>query len=162
MKRLPRHTVVVLTVLLMSCLGGMSVAVVAFGQSGADPDATVPLGDYTGTTTTPSTTPLSSYTTTVNTTATTITPTKTTQTQSSTAQSSPSTTPDDTTPSRSRGGSTVPSGGSGGPSGPLPSRVTRSGPTHLAFTGGEPLLIGAFGMALMGAGVALHRRRRRT
>jgi len=26
--------------------------------------------------------------------------------------------------------------------------VTRSGPTHLAFTGGEPLLIGAFGMAL--------------
>src|SRR3954469_22404189 len=102
MKRLSRHTVVVLSVLMLSSLGGMSVAVVAFGQSAGDPDAAVPLGDYTGTTPAPSTTPLSSYTTTTNTTATTITPTKTTQTQTSTAQSSPpASSPTPNSPSRS-------------------------------------------------------------
>jgi hypothetical protein len=157
MKRLSRHTVVVLFVLMLSSLGGMSVAVVAFGQSGGDPDANVPLGDYTGTTPRASTVPLSSYTTTTNTTATTITPTKTTQTQTSTAQSSPSTTTG-RTPARTHGSTKVPTAGN--PSGPLPSRVTRSGPTHLAFTGGEPLIIGAFGLLLIGAGYVLHRRRR--
>jgi cobalamin biosynthesis Mg chelatase CobN len=156
MKRLSRHTVVVLLVMVVSSLGGMSVAVVAFGQSGGDPDATVPLGDYTGTTPSSSTTPLSSYTTTTNTTATTIAPTQTTQTQTSTAQSAPTTT-NGTAPSRTHGSTTVPNGSSGGA---LPSRATRSGPTHLAFTGGEPLLVGAFGMLLMGGGVVLHRRRR--
>jgi hypothetical protein len=156
MKRLSRHTVVVLLVMVVSSLGGMSVAVVAFGQSGGDPDATVPLGDYTGTTPSSQTTPLSSYTTTTNTTATTIAPAQTTQTQTSTAQSGPATT-NGTAPTRSHGRTTVPNGSSGGA---LPSRATRSGPTHLAFTGGEPLLVGAFGMLLMGGGVALHRRRR--
>lgn len=158
MKRLSRHTVVVLLVLLVSSLGGMSVAVVAFGQSNGDPDATVPLGDYTGTTpTAPATQPLSSYTTTVNTTAT--TPLSSYTTPTKTQPSGGGTVPTRTTgraPSRSHGRTNVPSG-----SGSLPSRATRSGPTHLAFTGGEPIVVAAFGMALMGAGVALHRRRRR-
>jgi LPXTG-motif cell wall-anchored protein len=40
--------------------------------------------------------------------------------------------------------------------------VTRSGPTRLAFTGGEPILIAAFGIMLMISGAALHARRRRS
>jgi hypothetical protein len=150
MKRLSRHTVVVLFVLLLSSLGGMSVAVVAFGQSGGDPDATVPLGDYTGTTPAPgSTTPLSSYTSTTPTTQTQPVTTPT-ETGASTPKSSSG-----NKPSRTHGSTTVANG-----SGPLPSRATRSGPTHLAFTGGEPLVVGAFGLALIVAGFVLHRRRR--
>jgi hypothetical protein len=154
MKRLlSRHTVVVLLVLLTSSIGGMSVAVVAFGQSGADPDATVPLGDYTATTPAPGqTAPLSTYT---STTQTTQTQPVTTPTQTQTTTQASPTTTSGTTPSRSHGTSKVPSR-----SGSLPSRATRNGPTHLAFTGGEPIVIGVFGVMLMLTGVVLQRRRR--
>jgi hypothetical protein len=145
MKRLSRHTVVVLLVALLSSMGGMTLAVVAFGQSGTDPDATVPAGDYTGTT--PST-PLSPYATTPAT-----TPTSTTPTKTSTTPTTPTTT--NGNPERKHGSSTVPNG-----SGNLPSRATRKGPTHLAFTGGEPIYVGFFGVALMAGGLMLHRRRR--
>jgi hypothetical protein len=158
MKRLlSRHMVVALLVLTTSVLGGLSVAVVAFGQStSTDPDATVPLGDYTGTTPTTSTTPLSGYTTTTPTTTTT-----------STVQTTPptSTTEGTTTTGGTKGATahgrrnvTIPSGNGGGTS---PSKATGRAPTKLAFTGGEPILIGAFGAALMLTGVALHERRRR-
>jgi hypothetical protein len=156
MKRLSRHTVVVLLVALGTCLGGMSLAVVAFGQNGGNPDATVPLGDYTTTTPATPTTPLSSYT---NTTPSTVTttettaPTKTTPTQTGTG-SPVSTNGGTTKPTRTHGSTTVPNGG-----GDLPSRATRSGPTHLAFTGAEPIFVGAGGAALMLLGLALHRRR---
>jgi|UPI0004868270 hypothetical protein len=159
MKRvLSRHTVVALLVLMTSSLGGMSLAVVAFGQSGGDADATVPTGDYTGTT--PSTAPLSNYQSTqplssYQSTQTTQTVTPTTSKPTQTGQALPSTTKG-TTPSRTHGSTTVPSGGGGD----VPSRSTGSAPTKLAFTGGEPILIGAFGILLMITGVALHRRRR--
>jgi len=147
MKRLSRHTVVVLLVALLSSLGGMTVAVVAFGQGAGDPDATVPTGDYTGTT--PSTAPLSSYTSTTPATTPATTPTTTpTDTQSSDTVTTKS--------ERKHGTSTtVPSGG-----GDIPSRATRNGPTHLAFTGGEPIYVGFLGVALMLGGLTLHRRRR--
>ena len=45
--------------------------------------------------------------------------------------------------------------------GTQPSKATGRAPTKLAFTGGEPILIGGFGVALMLTGVALHERRRR-
>jgi hypothetical protein len=147
MKRLSRHTVVVLLVALLSSVGGMTLAVVAFGQSGGDPDATVPAGDYTGTTPAPSTAPLSPYATTPATTPT--TPAETTPTDAQTN------TTGTTGPERKHGRTNVPSG-----HGELPSRATRSGPTHLAFTGGEPLYVGFFGVALMAGGLMLHRRRR--
>jgi hypothetical protein len=154
MKRLSRHTVVVLFVLVLSSIGGLSLAVVAFGQDGGDPDATVPLGDYTSTTPSTSTTPLSPYTTTTPTSTTPLSGyTNTTPTQTTEA----TTTTGGTNPTQTTGGGTTTSGGGGS----FPSRATRSGPTHLAFTGGEPIAIGAFGLALIGAGVALHRRRRR-
>jgi cytoskeletal protein RodZ len=150
MKRLSRHTVVVLLVALASSLGGMSLAVVAFGQSQTNPDATVPTGDYTATTPTPT----SSYTTTSTTPATVITPTTTTK-PTQTGQSAPVTT-NGTKPTTTHGTTTVPGGGTS----TLPSKATRNGPTHLAFTGGEPILLGAFGVSLMLLGFALHRRRR--
>jgi len=155
MKRLSRHTVVVLLVALLSSVGGLTLAVVAFGQSGTNPDATVPTGDYTGTT--PSTAPLSPYATTpAATTPASTTPTKTstTPTRTSTTPASPTTT-NGNSPERKHGTAKVPSGGS-----PVPSRVTRSGPSHLAFTGGEPIYVGFFGVALMLGGLMLHRRRR--
>jgi hypothetical protein len=147
MKRLSRHTVVVLLVALGVCLGGMSVAVVAFGQSpSGNPDATVPTGDYTGTT------PTSAYTTTTPKTTTTVTTTPT-----DTGESAPATT-NGTKPSRTHGSTTTPSGGS---THTLPSTATatRRGPTHLAFTGGEPIFVGVAGAGLMLVGLALHRRR---
>lgn len=158
MKRLSRHTVVVLLVALGVCLAGMSVAVVAFGQSpGSDPDATVPTGDYTGTT--PSTsTLLSPYattpTTTVQTSTTTSTTTATSPAPTDTGASAPVST-HGTKPQRAHGRRDVSGGGT------VPSKATRSGPTHLAFTGGEPILVGAAGAGLMLAGLALHRRRQR-
>jgi hypothetical protein len=157
MKRLSHHTIVVLFVLLLSSVGGLSLAVVAFGQDGADPDATVPLGDYTSTTPSTSTAPLSPYTTTTPSTSTAplsgyTNPTPTQTTESTTTTGGTKTT------KPTGGGGTVPGGGGGGS---FPSRATRSGPTHLAFTGGEPIVIGAFGVALMGAGLALNARRRR-
>jgi hypothetical protein len=148
--KLSRHGVAVLLVLITASLGGMSLAVVAFGQDTGDPDATVPTGDYTGTTTSPYTV------TTPQTTTTVVTPTSTTQTsttQTSTGQSAPVTT-NGSKPSRSHG--TAPNGSGG----KLPSKSTATAPTRMAFTGGEPLLIGAFGAMLMVSGVALHRRRR--
>jgi MYXO-CTERM domain-containing protein len=138
MKRLSRHTVVVLLVALGVCLGGMSLAVGAFGQSGGNPDATVPLGDYTQTTPATSTQPLSSYTTTTPTT-----------TPTDTGAGQPVST-NDTKPETTHGRRDV----------NMPSKATRSGPTHLAFTGGEPIIIGAAGAGLMLAGLVLHRRRR--
>lgn len=148
MKRLSRHTVVVLLVALGVCLGGMSVAVVAFGQSPpANPDATVPTGDFTGTT------PTSSYTTPYTTTQ---PQTQTvTTTPTDTGESAPSTT-NSTKPSRTHGSTPT-----GGTTHSLPStaKATRPGPTHLAFTGGEPIFVGVAGLGLMLAGLALHRRR---
>jgi cytoskeletal protein RodZ len=161
MKRLSRHTVVVLFVLMLSSIGGLSVAVVAFGQDSADPDATVPLGDYTSTTpASASTAPLSSYTTTTTSTAplSSYTTTSTTKTTTSTPTQTNEAT---TTTGGTKTSPAAPSAPSSGGGGNFPSRATRSGPTHLAFTGGEPIVIGAFGVALMGAGVALHTRRRR-
>lgn len=150
MKRLSRHTVVVLLVALGVCLGGMGVAVVAFGQSTTDnPDATVPTGDYTGTT--PGT-PTSPYTTTQPKTTTTVVTTPT-----DTGSSEPATT-NSTKPSRTHGSRTTPSGGTTH-SAPSTAKATRPGPTHLAFTGGEPIYIGLAGAGLMLAGLALHRRR---
>ena len=143
MKRLSRHTVVVLVVALLSCVGGMALAVVAFGQSGGNPDATVPLGDYTGTTPA-ATAPLSGYTTT--------TPTVPTATSTSGSV---------TTPSKITKKPQSASGDKSPYNGPAPSRVTRPGPTHLAFTGGEPLIIAGAGVALMLAGLTLQARRRR-
>ncbi len=135
MKRLSRHTVVVLLVALLSSAGGLTLAVVAFGQSDGttlSPYATTP------TTTTP-TTPAST------------TPTKTSTTPSE------ATTTNGANPERKHGKKTVPSNNGGGPP---PSRATRKGPSHLAFTGGEPIYIGFFGAALMVGGLMLHRRRR--
>jgi hypothetical protein len=149
MKRLSRHTVVVLLTALLACLGGLSLAVVAFGQTSANPDATVPTGDYTGTT--PSV-PVSPYT---QTTPATVTTTETT-TPTQTGQGVPAET-NGTAPERTHGSRTTPHGSS-----TLPSKATRSGPTHLAFTGGEPILVGIAGAGLMLAGLALHRRRRAT
>ncbi len=156
MKRMSRHTVVVLLVALGVCLAGLSLSVVAFGQSGGDPDATVPAGDYTGTT--PSTAPLSPYTqTTPQTVTTTVTTTPAKTTETDTGAGAPTST-NGSKPSRTHGSRSVPNG-----SGSLPSssKATRSGPTHLAFTGGEPIVVGAAGMGLMLAGLALHRRRQR-
>jgi hypothetical protein len=158
MKRLSRHTVVVIVVALLACVGGMALSVVAFGQAGGDPDATVPLGDYTATTPT-TTTPLSGYTTTTPTnpatTPVTTTPAETTPTsgQSTTGTSNPTSS---SGPSSTTGHQPVPSSS---PS--VPSRVTRRGPTRLAFTGGEPLIIGGAGLAVMLAGLTLQARRRR-
>ncbi|WP_155892095.1 hypothetical protein [Conexibacter woesei] len=165
MKRLlSRHMVVALLVLTTSVLGGLSLAVVAFGQgTSTDPDATVPVGDYTGTTpstsTTTSTAPLSGYTTTTpTTTTTTTTSTSTTETTSPTSTTEGTTTTGGTKGATAHGRRdvTIPSGG-----GTQPSKATGRAPTKLAFTGGEPILIGAFGAALMLTGVALHERRRR-
>jgi hypothetical protein len=157
MKRLlSRRAFAVLLVLMTSSLAGLSLAVVAFGQAGGgDPDATVPLGDYTGTTPAPgSTAPLSPYTTTTPTVQTQpTTTTKTTTTE--TGESSPATT-NGSKPSRSHGTTSVPNG-----SGELPSRSTGRAPTKLAFTGGEPILLGALGIMLMLSGVTLQQRRRR-
>jgi hypothetical protein len=146
MKRLSRHTVVVLLVALVTCVAGMSVAVVAFGQSTAtNPDATVPAGDYTGTT--PATDPVSPYST-----STTTTPTVQTQTVAPT-QTGGGVPADTDTQTVEH---TVTGGG-----GDLPSKATRRGPTHLAFTGAEPLWVGVGGVALMLAGLWLSQRRRR-
>jgi hypothetical protein len=132
MKRLSRHTVVVLLVALVSSAGGLTLAVVAFGQSDGSlsPYATTP-------TTTTSTTPAAT------------TPTKTSTTPSE------ATTTNGANPERKHG-TTVPLSNGG----PPPSRATRKGPSHLAFTGGEPIYVGFFGAALMVGGLMLHRRRR--
>jgi hypothetical protein len=154
MKRLSRHTVVVFVVALLACAGGMGLSVVAFGQSAADLDASVPLGDYTGTTPA-STAPLSGYTTPTPTTPAT-TPAATTPGSGGTTTGS-STPATGTKPSTTSGNNSVPTASSG----PAPSRATRPGPTNLAFTGGEPLIIGGAGVALMLAGLTLQARRRR-
>lgn len=158
LKRLSRHTVVVLVIALLACIGGLSLAVVAFGQAGQNMDATVPLGDYTTTTpaTAPSTAPpLSGYT---NTTATTPPSATTPSKPSSSSGSSTSTSGSGHTRPSHPVGTTRHSTSVGGGQ---PSRATRPGPTHLAFTGGEPILIGSAGMALMLAGLGLQLRRRR-
>jgi hypothetical protein len=131
MKRLSRHTVVVLLVALVSSAGGLTLAVVAFGQSDGS------LSPYATTSTTTSTTPAAT------------TPTKTSTTPSE------ATTTNGANPERKHG-TTVPSNNGG----PPPSRATRKGPSHLAFTGGEPIYVGFFGAALMVGGLMLHRRRR--
>jgi cytoskeletal protein RodZ len=157
MKRLSRHTVVVIVVALLSSFGGMGLAVVAFGQDAQSTDATVPLGDYTATTpaTATSTAPLSSYTTATTPTSTATVPAATTPT-TATGQSSPTST-------QQSAGGTKPATTTKAPSTnrSQPSRVTRTGPTRLAFTGGEPIVFGTLGVALMLAGLGLHLRRRR-
>jgi hypothetical protein len=141
MKRLSRHSVVVLLIALLSSAGGLTLAVVAFGQSDGSlsPYATTPT---TSTTTTPTTTPAAT------------TPAATTPTKTSTTPSEATTT-NGANPERKHG-KTVPSNNGG----PPPSRATRKGPSHLAFTGGEPIYVGFFGAALMVGGFMLHRRRR--
>jgi hypothetical protein len=156
MARLSRHTLVVLLIALLSCVGGMSIAVVAFGQSGGDPDAAVPTGDFTGTTPAPVVTTaqstgsstLGDYTTTVPTTTPT-TPTTTTAPTTSQGHKAPH----KTAPTVVQGHSSVPLS---------PARPTNvSGPQQLAFTGGEPIIVGGGGIALMlfGVGVAVRQRR---
>jgi hypothetical protein len=154
MKHLSRHTVVVLLVALLSSAGGLTLAVVAFGQGDASlsPYATTPTTTTptttTPTTTTPSTTPGS--TTPASTTPASTVPTKTSTTPSE------ATTTNGANPERKHG-TTVPLNNGGGPP---PSQATRKGPSHLAFTGGEPIYIGFFGAALIVGGLMLHRRRR--
>jgi hypothetical protein len=155
MKRLSRHTVVVLVVALLSCAGGMSLAVVAFGQSASDNDAAVPTGDFTGTTPAPT----AGYTATVPTTTAPVSPYTTTTPQSTTSTAESTSTPGTSSPTTANGSKDGPSTGS--PGGPVPSRATRRGPTHLAFTGGEPLMVGGAGLALMLTGLTLQARRRR-
>jgi hypothetical protein len=169
MKRISRHTVVALIIALLTSLGGMGVAVVAFGQDGPDQDAGIPAGDFTATTPRQATDPTSGYTTTTTTTPTTTTPLSGyTNTSATTTPSSTVTAPSSTaeqTPTQSN------SSGSGEPSTthgktPVatpsqPSRATRNGPTHLAFTGADPLLLGGAGAGLMLAGLGLHLRRRK-
>jgi hypothetical protein len=146
MKRLSRHTVVVLLIVLLSSAGGSLLAVVAFGQG----DGSAPTSGYTVTTSTSDTTQLSPYSTTPTTTSVATTPTKTSTTPSE------ATTTNGTNPERKHGKTVVPSNNGG----PPPSRATRKGPSHLAFTGGEPIYVGFFGAALMVGGLMLHRRRR--
>jgi hypothetical protein len=134
MKRLSRHTVVVLVVALLSSVGGLTLAVVAFGQSGTTPPSST-LSPYA---TAPTTTPAST------------TPTKTSTTPTE------ATTTNGNNPERTHGRVKVPVSHGGLP----PSRATRNGPTHLAFTGGEPIYAALFGAMLMLGGLMLHRRRR--
>jgi hypothetical protein len=134
MKRLSRHTVVVLLVALLSSVGGLTLAVVAFGQG----DSTTQLSPYA---TTPTTAPAATM------------PASTTPTKTSTTEA---TTTNGTNPEREHGKANVPVANGG----PPPSRATRKGPSHLAFTGGEPIYVGFFGAALMAGGLMLHRRRR--
>jgi hypothetical protein len=147
MKRLSRHTVVVLLIVLLSGLGGSALAVVAFGQG----DGGAPTSGYTATTSTSGTTQLSPYSTTPATTPAVTTPTKTSTTPSE------ATTTNGTNPVRKHGTEPPVPVDNGGPP---PSRATRKGPSHLAFTGGEPIYLGLFGAALMVGGLMLHRRRR--
>jgi hypothetical protein len=150
MKRLSRHTVVVLLVALLSSTAGLTLAVVAFGQG--DGSATVPTSPSTATTPASGTTPLSPYTTTPATTPTTpTTPASTTPTKTSTTEA---TTTNGNNPERKHGTAPPENGG------PVPSKATRKGPSHLAFTGGEPIYVGLFGATLMAGGLMLHRRRR--
>jgi hypothetical protein len=146
MKRLSRHTVVVLVIALLASAAGSTLAVVAFGQG----DGTTPTSGYTQTTTASSTSTLSPYATTPSTTPASTTPTKTSSTTPTEATST-----NGANPVRKHG-TTVPANNGG----PPPSRATRKGPSHLAFTGGEPLYVGFFGVALMAGGLMLHRRRR--
>jgi hypothetical protein len=150
MKRLSRHTVVVLLVALLSSVGGMTLAVVAFGQGDG-----APTSGYT-TTPTSDTTPLSPYATTPSTTPAATTPAATTPTRTSTTPSEATTT-NGANPVRKHGTAPVPTKENGGAP---PSRATREGPSHLAFTGAEPIYVGLFGAALMAGGLMLHRRRR--
>ncbi|MCW3002026.1 MAG: hypothetical protein JWQ20_1324 [Conexibacter sp.] len=159
MKRMSRHTVVVLIVALLTSLGGMGVAVVAFGQDAADQDAGVPIGDYTGTTPRQAaavTSPTSGYTTPAPTSGYTTPAPSTVTAPGSAGKPSPS----ETTPSRpTRASGSTPHAGGSSPA--QPSRVTRAGPTRLAFTGAEPIALGGAGAALMLAGLGLHLRRRK-
>jgi hypothetical protein len=149
MKRFSRHTVVVLVVALLSCVGGMSLAVVAFGQAGGSQDGTVPLGDYTSTTPA-QTAPVSGYT----------TPTPTAPAPTPRPVTAPSSTGQgQVLPTKTTGTSATHTNAGTSPA--SPSSATRPGPTHLAFTGGEPIVIGAAGVALMLAGLGLQLRRRR-
>jgi LPXTG-motif cell wall-anchored protein len=141
MKRISRHTVVALIVALLASIGGMGIAVIAFGQS-----TTEPTSGYTTATTPTPTAPV--------TTPATTTPTPTTP--------STSTTPDEQTPTETTSpGTTEPSRTHGRIPPTTPSRATRKGPTHLAFTGADPIVLGGAGAALMLAGLGLHLRRRK-
>jgi hypothetical protein len=143
MKRLSRHTVVALLVALSSSVGGLTLAVVAFGQGEG---TTAPLSPYATTT---ATTP-------VATTPAATTPASTVPTKTSTTPSEATTT-NGTNPVRKHGTEPPVPGDNGGPP---PSRATREGPSHLAFTGAEPISVGLFGAALIVGGLMLHRRRR--
>ncbi|QEC48191.1 hypothetical protein FSW04_11855 [Baekduia soli] len=152
-----RHTIVVLITAVVASVGGMGLAVVAFGQSSDGSGSDAPLSGYT--TTTPATTPTSGYTTTTPASGYTV-PTVTTP---SAGGNAPSTSTGASGPTTTTGRATHANGHRGTPTGThaVPVKATRPGPTHLAFTGGEPILAGAAGVALMLAGLALQWRRRR-
>jgi hypothetical protein len=132
-----RRTVVVVLTVITASLFGLSLAVVAFGQS-SDPtsDYTVPLGDYTQTTP--------------------ATPTTPTPTLPSAGVPSGGKT---TSPHTSRGTTPAATPTSAPAPAPTPAKATRR-VTTLAFTGAEPVLIGLGGASLMLLGFALHLRRR--
>ncbi|HEU4974144.1 MAG TPA: hypothetical protein VFT50_03580 [Baekduia sp.] len=176
MTRSPRRRLLaVLSMALVVCLAGMALSVVAFGQAGGNPDANVPLGDFTGTTPArdaqaTTTTPTSGYTTTSPTSGyTTTSPTSgyTTTTPATTTPTTPSGQGSKPAPHHKPKPTPTPSTPAPTPVTPRTtknahvSQVTRPGPNQLAFTGGEPLLIGAAGAGLMLAATALQLRRRR-
>jgi hypothetical protein len=140
MKRISRHTAVAVVVAVVASLGGLGVAVAAFGQDAA----TDPLAGYSPkTTTTPAET----------------VPRTTPVTTPSGEEGSPAEerSPGAGKPSRTRGSTRTPVAATP----PEPSRAVRDAPTTLAFTGADPLLLGGAGVLLMLAGLGLHRRRRR-
>jgi hypothetical protein len=131
MTRISRHTAVAFIIALLASVGGLGIAVVAFGQ---DTDPTSPYAQTT-VTPTPRTVPVAP---------------PSTVTAPAGEQGSPAV--DETgaaKPSRTHG------------SVAQPSRAVRQGPTTLAFTGADPLVLGGAGLLLMLAGLGLHRRRRR-
>ena len=146
MKRTSRHTAVAILVVLIASLGGLGVAVTAFGQ------------DASTSTPATSTDPLSDYAPKTVTTPTATVPRTTPVTTPSGEEGSPA---DESSggskPSRTRGSTKTPVAAVP----PTPSRATRDAPTTLAFTGADPLVLGGGGVLLMLAGLGLHRRRRR-
>jgi MYXO-CTERM domain-containing protein len=146
MKRISRHTAVAILVVLIASLGGLGVAVTAFGQDASTSTPADPLSGYTPTT---ATTP----------------PPATVPRTTPSAVTTPS--GEEGSPVEGDSGANKPSRTHGSTKTPVatvpptPSRATRDAPTTLAFTGADPLVLGGGGVLLMLAGLGLHRRRRR-
>lgn len=144
-----RLTTVVATAVAFGVLG-LSLSVVAFGQS----TTTTPLGDYTQTvptSTTPTTTTPGDYTQTVPTT---------------TVPAATPTTPSSSTPSADNSAGTTPQSQAApetaaGTSPNVAAAPTGTTPDQLAFTGFDPLPLLIVGLLLVGAGAFVQFRRRR-